>query len=111
MKLNAIAIQLIDIRATLQVLLKDRVDKDNVLILLTEALSLEVDVLIIVCCRVIAENLADLINDPMLASLAHESAASIQDREDVDSVPIIDDILYHLDQIFPTNIEGMFLFL
>lgn len=59
---------------------------------------LDVDSLCKTCCRIIAEHLADLIHAPQLAELIHESASSIQEREDVDSVPIIDDIRYYIAQ-------------
>lgn len=37
-----------------------------------------------------------LARDPLFDQLVKESAESVQNREDVDSVPIIDDIRYHV---------------
>ena len=37
-----------------------------------------------------------LVRDPLFHQLVNESAESVQNREDVDSVPIIDDIRYHV---------------
>lgn len=34
--------------------------------------------------------------DPLFGQLVKESAETVQNREDVDSVPIIDDIRYHV---------------
>ena len=38
----------------------------------------------------------ELARDPLFDQLVKESAESVQNREDVDSVPIIDDIRYHV---------------
>ena len=87
----------------MQALLRDRVDSETALALLAEALILDVEVVCKSCCRVIAEHLHDFIGQPQLAELVHESAASIQDREDVDSIPIIDDIRFYINQCFPLS--------
>ncbi len=46
--------------------------------------------------RCIAQHLLALARDPLFNQLVKESAESVQNREDVDSVPIIDDIRYHV---------------
>lgn len=48
------------------------------------------------CVRCIAQHLLELVQDPLFVLLVKESAGSVQNREDVDSVPIIDDIRYHV---------------
>lgn len=48
------------------------------------------------CVRCIAQHLLVLVGDPLFNQLVKESAESVQNREDVDSVPIIDDIRYHV---------------
>ena len=48
------------------------------------------------CVRCIAQHLLLLVQDPLFKQLVKESAESVQNREDVDSVPIIDDIRYHV---------------
>lgn len=48
------------------------------------------------CVRCIAQHLLTLVRDPLFNQLVKESADSVQNREDVDSVPIIDDIRYHV---------------
>ena len=48
------------------------------------------------CVRCIAQHLLVLVRDPLFNQLVKESAESVQNREDVDSVPIIDDIRYHV---------------
>ena len=48
------------------------------------------------CARCIAQHLLELVQDPLFNQLVKESAESVQNREDVDSVPIIDDIRYHV---------------
>ena len=46
--------------------------------------------------RCIAQHLLELVRNPLFGELVKESAGSVQNREDVDSVPIIDDIRYHV---------------
>ncbi len=48
------------------------------------------------CVRCIAQHLLALARDPLFNQLVKESAESVQNREDVDSVPIFDDIRYHV---------------
>jgi len=48
------------------------------------------------CVRCIAQHLLSLARDPLFNQLVRDSAESVQNREDVDSVPIIDDIRYHV---------------
>lgn len=48
------------------------------------------------CVRCIAQHLLSLVSDPLFIQLVRDSAESVQNREDVDSVPIIDDIRYHV---------------
>lgn len=48
------------------------------------------------CVRCIAQHLLELVQDPLFGQLVKESAETVQNREDVDSVPIIDDIRYHV---------------
>ena len=84
----------------MQALLRSHVNVNNVLALLGEAIRVDLELLSKTCCRVIAEYLPDLIHDPQLAELVQESAATIQEREDVDSVPIIDDIRYYNGHLF-----------
>ena len=87
----------------MQGLLRSHVTLENVLDLLAWAMALDLDPLSKRCCGVLAEHLPELIHEKLLAELVHESAASIQEREDVDSVPIIDDIRYFNAQLYPDN--------
>lgn len=48
------------------------------------------------CVRCIAQHLLILVQHPLFNQLVKESAESVRNREDVDSVPIIDDIRYHV---------------
>ena len=48
------------------------------------------------CAWCIAQHLLELVREPVFNQLVKESAMSVQNREDVDSVPIIDDICYHV---------------
>ncbi|DBA91958.1 TPA: Ankyrin repeat and BTB/POZ domain-containing protein 1 [Trebouxia sp. C0005] len=77
-------------------LLHPHVTQDSALLLLQQALALDSDRLADTCVRCIAQHLLSLVRDPLFNQLVRDSAESVQNREDVDSVPIIDDIRYHV---------------
>ena len=61
---------------------------------------MEVDRLADACLRVIAQHLSTLAREPQFAELVRDSAAGVENREDVDSVPLVDDLRYHLTDIY-----------
>eukprot|EP01026_Neomeris_dumetosa_P046354 TRINITY_DN3944_c0_g1_i1.p1 TRINITY_DN3944_c0_g1~~TRINITY_DN3944_c0_g1_i1.p1 ORF type:complete len:483 (+),score=50.95 TRINITY_DN3944_c0_g1_i1:48-1451(+) len=75
------------------------VDKYNSVMLLQEAMRMDNDRLVDICCRNIALNLIQAVKDPHFRSLVQESASSVVERQEVDTLPIIDEIRYHVDQI------------
>ncbi|DBA74292.1 hypothetical protein WJX77_001158 [Trebouxia sp. C0004] len=77
-------------------LLHPHVTQDSALLLLQQALAMDSDRLADTCVRCIAQHLLLLARDPLFNQLVRDSAESVQNREDVDSVPIIDDIRYHV---------------
>ncbi|KAL3148881.1 Ankyrin repeat and BTB/POZ domain-containing protein 1 [Trebouxia sp. C0010 RCD-2024] len=77
-------------------LLHPHVTQDSALPLLQQALAMDSDRLTETCVRCIAQHLLVLVREPLFHQLVKESAASVQNREDVDSVPIVDDIRYHV---------------
>ncbi|KAL0054628.1 hypothetical protein WJX82_000172 [Trebouxia sp. C0006] len=77
-------------------LLHPHVTQHSALLLLQQALAMDSDRLADTCVRCIAQHLLSLARDPLFNQLVRDSAESVQNREDVDSVPIIDDIRYHV---------------
>eukprot|EP00884_Botryococcus_braunii_P005583 jgi/Botrbrau1/15025/Bobra.320_2s0005.1 len=51
------------------------------------------------CSRCIALHLPDLANDPLLVQLVRRSADTVEARQEVDTVPLIDDIRFYIAQI------------
>lgn len=83
----------------LQVLLQPYVTPSSALFLLGEAMQLDTDRLADACLRVIAQHLTQLAREPLFSELIRESAASVEDRQDIDSVPIVDDLRYHIVEL------------
>lgn len=54
------------------------------------------------CVRCLAIHLLKLIQDERLAALIAASADTVSERQDVDSVPLIDDLRFHISQLHPT---------
>ena len=81
-------------------LLQPHVNPSTALFLLEEASRMEVDRLADACLRVIAQHLSTLAKEPQFAELVRDSAAGVEKREDVDSVPLVDDLRFHLADIY-----------
>ena len=87
-------------------LLQPHVTLETAIHFLAEAMNLEADRLSDACLYVIAQNLKILIGQPEFAELVHASATSVAERQDVDSVPIVDDIRYFITQIHGEDAVG-----
>ena len=75
-------------------------------------MRLDADRLADACLRVMAQRLVQLAQEPLFAELIRESAASVENRQDVDSVPIVDDLRYHIAQLYGDGeLSGTFLHL
>lgn len=48
------------------------------------------------CCRYMADALDEIIDNPGLAELIQEDAKAIKNRQETDSIPLVDDIRHHL---------------
>ena len=83
----------------MQLLLQPYITDSTALPYLAEAIRLEADRLADACLRVIAQNLNEFVDEPQFSDLVRESAASVEARQDVDSVPIIDDIRFFITQL------------
>lgn len=90
----------------MQLLLQPHVTVETAIPFLGEAMSMEADRLSDACLYVIAENLKILVGQPEFAELVNTSATSVAKRQDVDSVPIIDDIRYFITQIHGEDATG-----
>ena len=90
----------------LQLLLQPHVTVGTAIPFLAEAMSLEADRLADACLYVIAQNLKSLVGQPEFAELVQASATSVAKRQDVDSVPIVDDIRYFITQIHGEDAAG-----
>ncbi|XP_028398394.1 ankyrin repeat and BTB/POZ domain-containing protein 1-like isoform X2 [Dendronephthya gigantea] len=56
------------------------------------------------CCRFIAEYVDEMKDDPGLIELIVEDAQSIKERQETDSIPLVDDIRSHLyNSLLPNN--------
>ena len=51
------------------------------------------------CIKCIAANLLELGPHPLFASLVQASSQTVRDREETDTVPLVDDLRYHLEQL------------
>ena len=51
------------------------------------------------CIKCIAANLLELAPHPLFASLVRASSQTVRDREETDTVPLVDDLRYHLEQL------------
>ena len=91
----------------MQLLLQPHVTIDTALPFLAEAMRLEADRLSDACLYVIAQNLKVLIDQPEFAELVQTSANSVAERQDVDSVPIVDEIRYFITQIHGEDAIGI----
>lgn len=49
-----------------------------------------------ICCRVIAQHLEGLAGSPELRQAVVESARSVRNRQATDSIPVLDDISFHV---------------
>lgn len=81
-------------------LLQPYVTPSTALSLLEEATRMDAERLVDACLRVVAQQLPQLACEPLLADLVRESAAGVANREDVDSVPLVDDLRYHIAQLY-----------
>lgn len=84
---------------SVQLLLQPYITTITAIPYLTEAIRVEAERLANACLRVIAQNLKEVVHDPQFSELVRESAASVEERQDVDSVPIIDDIRFFITQL------------
>lgn len=81
-------------------LLQPYVDADNVFDLLDAAVLFQAPRLEQMCIRVIAANISDLAHRTELRELIAESAASIVGRQEVDSVPFVDEVRTMIDDLY-----------
>ena len=47
----------------------------------------------------IAEHLLQLVREPLFAELITDSAQTVQNREEVDTIPLLDEVRYHIAQL------------
>jgi hypothetical protein len=52
------------------------------------------------CCKYFAQHLLELVDTPEFIQLVRESASAIKKRQQVDSIILIDDIRYFIDQLY-----------
>ena len=90
----------------MQLHLQPHVTVQSAIPLLAEAKQLEADRLADACLHVVAQNLHALVNDPDFSDLVRHSAATVENREDVDSVPVIDDLRFFIHQIHGEDVES-----
>ena len=51
------------------------------------------------CIKCIAAHLLELAPQPLFASLVQASSGTVRDRQETDTVPLVDDLRYHLEQL------------
>lgn len=86
------------LHSRLQVLLQPHISRASSLPFLSEAMQMDVERLYDACLQVVAAELRQLVSEPLLANLIRLSAGSVGARQDVDSVPLVDDLRYHITQ-------------
>lgn len=83
----------------MQLRLQPYVTLETAIPFLSEARQLEAERLENACLWVIAQNLETLVNEPEFADLVQASADSVANRQEFDSVPIIDELRFFISQI------------
>ncbi|KAI0233742.1 Ankyrin repeat and BTB/POZ domain-containing protein 1 [Lamellibrachia satsuma] len=78
------------------------IDTDTVMSLLCTARLYNLPRLEDHCSEFLAANIEKIVQDESFAAFVREDAASIQDRESTDSIPIIDDIRFHISSFMQT---------
>eukprot|EP01025_Chloroclados_australasicus_P038639 TRINITY_DN3989_c0_g3_i1.p1 TRINITY_DN3989_c0_g3~~TRINITY_DN3989_c0_g3_i1.p1 ORF type:complete len:504 (-),score=46.41 TRINITY_DN3989_c0_g3_i1:605-2023(-) len=86
-------------------LLTPFINGTNAIPLLQEGMAMNNERLMDICCRFIAQNLIQVVKDPLFRRLVCDSASTIVGRQEVDSLPIIDDIRYHIDHIHADDVS------
>ncbi|EDO45347.1 predicted protein [Nematostella vectensis] len=82
-------------------------DRANVLTVLRTARLFSLDRLEMNCCDFLAGNIAEFIDSQDFHELILEDAAAIRNREETDSIPIVDDLRFHLyKNILPNDGSG-----
>jgi ankyrin repeat/BTB/POZ domain-containing protein 1 len=76
--------------------LMNHLNSDNVLNTFKISRLYNLGLLEAACCDYMAQNLANIIDDEEFGELVLEDAKSIKDRQQNDSIPILDDIRFHL---------------
>ncbi len=51
------------------------------------------------CIKCIAANLLELAPQPLFATLVQASSLTVRNREETDTVPLVDDLRYHVEQL------------
>lgn len=83
----------------MQLRLQPFVSEETALQYMAEAMRLEAERLADACLWFIAKGLRVIVDKPEFAELVRVSASSVKLRQDVDSVPIIDDLRYFITQL------------
>ncbi|KAK9820046.1 hypothetical protein WJX72_005458 [[Myrmecia] bisecta] len=81
------------------VLLHPHIEQSTALPLLAEALQMDCDRLADSCIRCLAVHLLELVQEPLFTELVRDSIATVQNRQEFDSVPLIDDVRFHIGQL------------
>ncbi|XP_068714440.1 ankyrin repeat and BTB/POZ domain-containing protein 1-like isoform X1 [Montipora foliosa] len=71
-------------------------DTDNVVTVLRTARLFNLPKLEVDCCEFMSKNLEKIIDNKEFHSLILEDAASVRERQETDSIPVVDDIRFHL---------------
>ena len=50
------------------------------------------------CTTCVAQHLLELVQQPLFSQLVAESAQSVSNRQEFDSIPVVDDVRYHIAQ-------------
>ena len=87
------------LKALIANVVSEHVDKDNCLDLLSLAISTQCERLYDQCLLTVARNLLLFANDPLLCMLVEESASEIEEREDVDTIVLVDDLRYVVEHL------------
>lgn len=90
----------------MQLHLQPHVTVETAIPFLSEAYQLGAQRLENACLWVIAQDLEELIDEPEFAALVQRSASSVQERQEFDSVPIIDELRFFISQIHGEEITS-----
>ncbi|KAK2553954.1 Ankyrin repeat and BTB/POZ domain-containing protein 1 [Acropora cervicornis] len=81
-------------------------DTENVVTVLKTARLFNLAKLEVDCCEFISKNLEKIIENKEFHSLILEDAASVRERQETDSIPVVDDIRFHLMRgVLPYNVS------